>query len=127
MMNLRIDVISLPVKNLEATRAFYCDGLGVEGTVDDGVLTLALANDVELFFVERATFNSWLNQDVQAQAGSPVYMTIGFEKSEDVDALLEKAEASGGKIVKPASETEWGYGGYFSDPDGYVWELIVQQ
>lgn len=126
-MNLKIDVISLPVKDLEAARAFYCDGLGVEGAVDNGVLTLALANDVELFFVERATFNGWLNQDVQAQVGSPVYMTIGFEKPEDVDALLEKAEASGGKIVKPASETEWGYGGYFSDPDGYVWELIVQQ
>lgn len=126
-MNLRIDVISLPVNDLEAARAFYCDGLGVEGSVEDGVLSLALANDVELFFVERSTFNSWLDQELQAQAGSPAYMTIGFEESADVDVLLEKAEAAGGKIIKPAHETEWGYGGYFSDPEGYVWELIVQQ
>ena len=54
-------------------------------------------------------------------------MTMGFEEAGDLDALLAKVEASGGKIVKPAGKTEWGYGGYFSDPDGYVWELIVQQ
>jgi hypothetical protein len=27
-------------------------------------------------------------------------------------------------VVKPAGETEWGgYGGYFTDPDGYLWEV----
>ena len=28
------------------------------------------------------------------------------------------------KIEKPAGETFWGgYSGYFSDPDGYLWEI----
>jgi hypothetical protein len=27
-------------------------------------------------------------------------------------------------LEKPAQPTEWGgYGGYFSDPDGYLWEV----
>src|SRR5205814_1483923 len=37
------------------------------------------------------------------------------------DALADDA---GGAIVKPAQPTDWGgYGGYFADPDGYLWEV----
>jgi uncharacterized glyoxalase superfamily protein PhnB len=40
----------------------------------------------------------------------------------EVDAVL--AEAAGANISKPAQETFWGgYAGYFSDPDGFVWEV----
>lgn len=36
----------------------------------------------------------------------------------------ELAEKSGGKIVKPAQDTFWGgYSGYFTDPDGHLWEV----
>lgn len=45
-------------------------------------------------------------------------------RKEDVDAILLLAEKAGGKIVKPAKSTSWGgYSGYFSDPDGYLWEV----
>jgi uncharacterized glyoxalase superfamily protein PhnB len=34
------------------------------------------------------------------------------------------AALAGGRILKPAAETDWGgYGGYFADPDGYPWEV----
>ena len=43
---------------------------------------------------------------------------------EDVPRILRQAEAAGGKIEKPAQPTDWGgYSGYFSDPDGYLWEV----
>ena len=39
-------------------------------------------------------------------------------------ALLEAARA-GARVVKPAAETFWGgYGGYFQDPDGHLWEVV---
>lgn len=35
-----------------------------------------------------------------------------------------KRSGRGGKIERGGHETFWGgYGGYFSDPDGYVWEV----
>ena len=41
-----------------------------------------------------------------------------------MNSILEKAERGGGKIAKPAHDTFWGgYAGYFSDPDGYYWEV----
>jgi uncharacterized protein len=42
----------------------------------------------------------------------------------DVDAVLAEAERAGATIVKPAGDTSWGgYSGYFTDPDGYLWEV----
>jgi uncharacterized protein len=43
----------------------------------------------------------------------------------DVDRVLALAVKSGAKLVKAAHETSWGgYSGYFSDPDGYLWEVL---
>jgi uncharacterized glyoxalase superfamily protein PhnB len=42
----------------------------------------------------------------------------------EIDALLKEAEAAGATIVKPAQDAFWGgYSGYFSDPDGFLWEV----
>jgi uncharacterized glyoxalase superfamily protein PhnB len=42
----------------------------------------------------------------------------------EVDRLMTEAAAAGAKIEKPAANTDWGgYSGYFSDPDGYLWEV----
>ena len=43
---------------------------------------------------------------------------------DEVDALLEAAEAAGGTIVKPAEPMFWGgYAGVFADPDGHPWQV----
>jgi uncharacterized glyoxalase superfamily protein PhnB len=42
--------------------------------------------------------------------------------------VLALAEKSGGKIVKPAQDAFWGgYSGYFSDPDGHLWEVAFSK
>lgn len=41
-----------------------------------------------------------------------------------VDTVLAQAVAAGAKLLKPGQEVFWGgYSGYFSDPDGYFWEV----
>ena len=45
-------------------------------------------------------------------------------EKQQVDQISSSAEHAGGKIEKPAADTFWGgYSGYFSDPDGYLWEV----
>jgi uncharacterized protein len=48
-------------------------------------------------------------------------------RSEDrVDGVLAEAERAGAAIVQPARRTDWGgYSGYFTDPDGYLWEVAT--
>jgi uncharacterized glyoxalase superfamily protein PhnB len=42
----------------------------------------------------------------------------------EVDKVLAVAATAGAEIVKPAANTSWGgYSGYFTDPDGYLWEV----
>jgi predicted lactoylglutathione lyase len=30
---------------------------------------------------------------------------------------------AGGRLVKPATRTQWGVAGYFTDPDGHLFEV----
>jgi hypothetical protein len=42
----------------------------------------------------------------------------------EVDAAMSTAKAAGAKIIKPAGKTFYGgYAGYFTDPDGHLWEV----
>ncbi len=43
--------------------------------------------------------------------------------SEAVDEVMGQAVAAGGGVVKEAAGAPWGYFGYFSDPDGYLWKV----
>jgi uncharacterized glyoxalase superfamily protein PhnB len=37
---------------------------------------------------------------------------------------MEEARTAGARILKAAQTSAWGgYSGYFSDPDGYLWEV----
>jgi len=41
-----------------------------------------------------------------------------------VDRVLDFAKQAGAEITKPAQSAVWGgYSGYFSDPDGFLWEV----
>ena len=43
----------------------------------------------------------------------------------EVDAAFAKAVAAGAKPLRPPEKTDYGgYRGYFSDPDGHVWEVV---
>ena len=126
-MEPRITIITLGVSNLEAAYRFYHEGLGFpttrkpeEGIIffQTGGVCLALypadelAEDVAPEFpTERGRFPG-------------ITLAHNTRKKEDVDRILEMAVEAGGTLEKPAADTFWGgYSGYFSDLDGYLWEV----
>jgi uncharacterized glyoxalase superfamily protein PhnB len=55
---------------------------------------------------------------------SGITLAHNTREKTQVDLLLQIAVEAGGKLEKPAHDTFWGgYSGYFSDPDGYLWEV----
>jgi uncharacterized protein len=62
---------------------------------------------------------------VDATRGSfgGITLAINVETREMVDAALEEAIAAGATLVKPGTELPFGYGAYFADPDGHIWEV----
>lgn len=127
-MEPRISLITLGVSDLQRSLRFYRDGLGLPTTWtgDKGVVFFQtqgvrlalypldeLAKDVGDPFVSvaRSKFNG-------------ITLAHNVRERDEVDQVLARAEKAGARIEKPAQDTFWGgYGGYFSDPDGHLWEV----
>jgi uncharacterized glyoxalase superfamily protein PhnB len=51
-------------------------------------------------------------------------LAINVASPAEVDAALAKVAEVGGRVVKQAQKVFWGgYSGYFSDPEGNLWEV----
>jgi uncharacterized glyoxalase superfamily protein PhnB len=55
-------------------------------------------------------------------------MTLAWNcaSTQEVDDVLAFVVARGASLLKPAHRTDYGgYSGYFADPDGHPWEVVV--
>jgi catechol 2,3-dioxygenase-like lactoylglutathione lyase family enzyme len=127
-MEPRISLITLGVSDLDRSLRFYRDGLGLPTTwsPEKGVI----------FFQTRGTTLALYPYTDLARDVSPgarpdpipkftgVALAHNVREKREVDEILARAAAAGGKIEKPGQDAFWGgYSGYFSDPDGYLWEV----
>jgi hypothetical protein len=122
-MDQRISLITLGVRHMEATAAFY-EALGWQRVdSEEGIIAFDLIGQtLGLYPLEK------LAEDI----GVPVAelgrgaTTLGYNvrTKEGVASLLAKVKAAGGRILKPAADVFWGgHHGYFADPEGNIWEV----
>jgi catechol 2,3-dioxygenase-like lactoylglutathione lyase family enzyme len=131
----RITIITLGVDDLEASLAFYRDGLGLR---TDGIVGTEFEHGAVVFIDLESGLKLALypRKSLAWDAGISVGQTIGQPSAtefsighnvisrDEVDAVMEQARRAGAVIVKPARDTFWGgYAGYFQDPDGHLWEV----
>jgi catechol 2,3-dioxygenase-like lactoylglutathione lyase family enzyme len=137
----RLNVVTLAVRDLTTSLRFYRDGLGLPGKIIgteyvDSVSGAAGA--VALFELQGGLILALyprgdLIKDANvADTGGPsqVEFTLGYltKSRREVDALVRQATAAGARVTEPPRERAWGiYSGYFSDPDGHLWEIIYNQ
>lgn len=134
----RVNVITLAVSDLERGLSFYRDGLGLpsQGIVgtqylgDDDTPAGAIAmfrldDGLILNLYPRSALAKDAGIDSEEAQGSPMSLGQIVDAREDVDRLLDLARRAGGRVHGSAHERPWGiYSGYFSDPDGHLWEII---
>jgi uncharacterized protein len=131
-MQPRITVITIAVDNLENSLAFYRDGLGFH---TEGILGEEFAHGAVAFFDLQAGLKLaiWPRRSLAHDTGLPqgpqssTEFSLGHNvaSKSEVNEVMEQARNAGAVIVKPAEETSWGgYAGYFSDPDGHLWEVV---
>ena len=124
-MDQRISFVTLAVRDLGASRAFYVDGLGWEPAVDEPgeVLMFRAGDKLVLSLWDVDAFTAEVGQ---APGGglAPLTLSHNLATTDGVDRVLEQARVAGAQHVSEAREREWGgYSGYFADPDGHLWEL----
>lgn len=122
-----ISLITLGVEDLARATRFY-EALGwrrsaasVAGTVtflEGGSVVLALYGREDL------AADAGLAAPLAAPGPAPVALAVNVANPAEVDHELAQAELAGGVVTRPPRTTDWGgYSGYFTDPDGHVWEV----
>ena len=131
-MSIRTTIVCLPIRDPDRTLAFYKSALGFSDIqIDEGIIALELPN-LSLFLMERSAFETYSGragrgaQFPNDKAG--VVISCAMESEEEVNANLENVPKYGGTVPNKAAtdQTSGGYTGYFSDPDGYLWELSTR-
>lgn len=128
-MEARLSLITLGVADLERARRFYVDGLGLPQRPEsqEAVIFIELKGLwLSLFSREALAHDANVPHESRGEHGKFGGITLAHNvrSKSEVDALLTQAERASGRIVKPAQDAFWGgYSGYFSDPDGHLWEV----
>lgn len=125
-MDQRISFITLAVADLDATRRFYRDGLGWEPEIDvpGEVLMFRAGERLILSLWDRAACEAEVGTLMSGPGVSPLTISHNMPSPEGVDEVLATAKAAGALHVQGGVQREWGgYSGYFSDPDGFRWEV----
>ena len=119
--------VTLPVRDLPASRAFY-EALGFrvnEHSSDETTAALVVDDTIVVKLMTREAFADLTVGEVgDPAAATTVVNCLTVTAREVVDELVARALASGGKPWLPAREEETTYTGSFADPDGHVWQLL---
>jgi glyoxylase I family protein len=107
--NLKITKIAVVfmIQNLERTRAFYADALGIELAPKEGYLLGALPGGTELVFFEG-----------EAVRGTSPQIVFGLDEG-GIDTAAEALVTRGVQLLTPVSEAPGGWSVEFKDPDGH--------
>ncbi len=123
---VKINIITLAVHHLEKTAAFYREVLQLpEDQVSKG------EDHIAFFFDENFSLVLYPREEVASTTGqlnlnpssNELILSSFVESRQDVDDILRRATLANGNVIKQGIANEWGYSGYFADPDGHVWEI----
>ncbi|KQO73785.1 VOC family protein [Rhizobium sp. Leaf262] len=124
---MRMLFINLPVKNIEISKAFFT-GLGFSFNPeysDERTLCMIVEKNIFVMLLQEERFREFINGDIADASGTKeVLNCLSASSREEIDTMLAKALASGGREWKPVQDHGFMYGGSFQDPDGHVWELV---
>ena len=125
----RLNIICLGVRNMEKAIKFYRDGLGFKtdekSNNPEVVFFSTSGTKLELYPLELLAKD--INNDNPPEISSTftgITLAYNSKTKEGVREVIELARKAGATIVKEPQDVFWGgFHAYFSDPDGYYWEV----
>lgn len=126
-MDQRTHFVTLATPDLDATRAFYRDGLGWTPLADvpGEIIFFQTGPGLVLGFFVAEKFRDDVAGAVSDTSTSGVTLAHNVDSPEAVDTVLNTAVAAGARLVKPPQPVPVfnGYHGHFADPNGVLWEV----
>ena len=118
--------VNLPIKNMDRAKAFF-SALGFsfnpQFTNEQGAC-MVVAEDIFVMLLVEPFFQTFTKKAISdASKSTEVLVCLSCESRAEVDALVKKALAAGGKVPNAPQDHGFMYGHGFEDLDGHIWEL----
>jgi uncharacterized protein len=126
---VRMIFVNLPVKDLEASKRFF-DQLGFEFDpqfTDEAAACMVIDQNIYAMLLTEDRFRDFIDGEIADPDTTEVLVALSADSREEVDSLVEKALATGGRPWKDTLEKGPMYERSFRDPDGHVWEVLYME
>ncbi|GHG71330.1 VOC family protein [Comamonas sp. JC664] len=126
-MNKQI-ILNLPVKDLDKSKAFF-SALGFrfnpQFSNESAAFMVIVDDSIHAMLTTEAFFKTLIDKPVvQAKDANEVVICLSCESRGEVDSLIAKAVAAGGRIPHPPEDRGFMYDQGFEDLDGHLWNLV---
>ncbi len=121
-------ILNLPVKDLNKSKAFF-SALGFtfndQYSGENSAFMNIVGDTIQAMLTSEPFFQSLINKPVvQAKEANEVVFCLSCDSREEVDALIAKAVAAGGRTPHPPEDHGFMYDQGFEDIDGHLWNLV---
>ena len=122
----RMMFVNLAIQDMARSQAFY-RALGFEFnpqfTNEQGACMVVEPDHSYVMLLVKPFFQTFTKkQVVDAREATEVLVALSCASRAEVDALVDKALAAGGRLAREPQDHGFMYSQAFEDPDGHVWE-----
>lgn len=127
MSTKRSVFINLAVKDLDASKAFFSK-LGFEFNpkfTDDNAASMVISELGYVMLLRESFFKTFTKQQpCDTSQHTEALIALSCQSRAEVDQMVERALAAGGRPAMPKQDHGFMYGGSFYDLDGHHWEVM---
>ncbi|MDO5045912.1 VOC family protein [Campylobacter sp.] len=125
----KITCICLGTRNMKKALEFYRDKLGFKTDCKesnpDVVFFDTFGTKFELFPLELLSRDINESSPPTGSGFAGITLAYNVKSKKEVDEVIELVRKAGGVIIKEPQDVFWGgYHAYFTDLDGYYWEVV---
>ena len=126
-MQLKISDYCLIVEDVDRAAAFYGETLGLPMRFrNENFADFDLGEGARLALWEYAHVSGAVGVEAVGKPGNRFMGAIRLDTGEEVDVACKELRIKGVNFIKEPADWPWGArGAYFSDPDGYLWEIYA--
>ena len=122
-MEQRVSLITLGVADVTRARDFY-ERLGWRGQEVEGTVFFQAGGMVLVLWGRANLAQDGGMHDGQTDGFGGVALAQNVRSEADVDDIVTAALRAGATVTRSPAKTFYGgYSGYFTDPDGHLWEI----
>jgi len=122
--------VNLPVEDLGRTMGFW-KALGFDFNMqytNEKAASLVIDENIFAMLLTKPFFATFTQKEiVDATRATEVLICLSCNSRAEVDELVAKAVAAGGKMAREAKDHGFMYEHAFEDLDGHVWELVYME